>query len=165
MLRLTAPFALAVASLSAQTPIATITGAGYTPPLPIPAAPGQLVTLYVSGIGFPVSEPAFAPAGPLPTSLGGLFVTLVQTSGSTPVPILQVNAVLSCSGVPHNAPCAQLTAITVQMPFGLQPPYLLCTSPVSPPLFAYLSVSPTCSANPSMLNPTCITQPLSILTP
>ena len=141
MLRLLALFALAVASLSAQTPIATITGAGYTPPLPIPAAPGQLVTLYVSGIGFPVSEPAFAPAGPLPTSLGGLFVTLVQTSGSTPVPILQVNAVLSCSGVPHNAPCVQLTAVTVQIPFELQPPCLLCASPVSPPLFASSTVS------------------------
>ncbi len=78
--------AIAAASLSAQTPVTTIIGAGYTAPLPIPAAPGQIVTLFVSGIAFPASQPAFAPAGPLPTTLGGLIVTLLQGSAATPVP-------------------------------------------------------------------------------
>lgn len=104
----------------------TIVGAGYTPPAPLSVAPGQIVTLYVSGLGANFPTPVIAPAGPtLPMSLGGVSVTLLEfvlMGSAAPIPILDVRDVSTCPGGPisgFSINCGSVTAITVQLPSTL----------------------------------------------
>ena len=76
--------ALAILPAFAQTN--TVVGAGYSALVPLTVAPGQLVTLFVEGIGASLTQPVRAPSVPLPTVLAGISVTLKQFSSETPVP-------------------------------------------------------------------------------
>jgi uncharacterized protein (TIGR03437 family) len=81
---------------------------GYDPPAFV-VAPGDIVTLYVTGIGDRSS--AAAEELPLPTVLAGISVTLSQ--GPTPVPIFSVEPVFVGG--------SEATAVKVQIPYSLSP--------------------------------------------
>src|SRR5437879_3707163 len=57
----------------------TVFGAGYSLPVPINAAPGQILNLFVQGIGAGVTQRAAATSLPLPTVLAGISVRLTQS--------------------------------------------------------------------------------------
>jgi uncharacterized protein (TIGR03437 family) len=93
-------------------PPASIASAGYSMPRNlIQAAPGQVVSLMVYGLAYKQDVPFVASGFPLPTTLGGISVTLQQVNNAFPVPLLSVRQV--CSPVP----CQPLTVVTVQIPF------------------------------------------------
>ncbi len=110
----------------------TIVGAGYGSPVPINAAPGQVLTLFVQGIN-QVLTPAVRTTDPAwPTSLAGVSVTLLQGE-RIPVPILEVRPMPACGPpFPLEIPCGTITAITVQIPYELIPLCPLCLRPVGP---------------------------------
>jgi uncharacterized protein (TIGR03437 family) len=90
----------------------TIVGAGYLFPAPISVAPGQVITVFATGVGSTLTQPVFAGAGKLPTSLAGISVTLMQET-NIPAPILEVSPETTCSN------CGPMTAITIQIPYEL----------------------------------------------
>jgi uncharacterized protein (TIGR03437 family) len=98
----------------------TLVGAGYFDPAVIRVAPGQITTLFVTGLKT-VLQPVTASAAPLPITLAGISVTLEQLGiQPTPVPLLSIQQLSLCSNVssllPPPADCL-ITAITVQIPF------------------------------------------------
>ena len=116
--------------LAAQN--STIVGAGYGSPVPIKAAPGQVLTLFVQGIGKSLSQPVRAPDPAWPTSLAGISVVLVQET-KIPVPILEIRPITTCGPpFPLQIPCGAITAVTVQIPYGLFSLCPLCLRPVEP---------------------------------
>src|ERR1017187_5179553 len=104
------------ASGQSANPTGAIAGAGYLFPGPISIAPGQVITIFATGVPSPPTQPVFAGAGNLPTSLAGIGVTIVQAT-EIPAPILQV----SSGGC---AFCGTITAITIEIPYELQPPIM-----------------------------------------
>ena len=56
----------------AQSGAPVISSSGYSAPVPLTVAPGQLVTLFVPSFGGLVSASMKAPAGPLPNTLAGV---------------------------------------------------------------------------------------------
>jgi uncharacterized protein (TIGR03437 family) len=107
--------AAAISALGQSASPGAIIGAGYLFPTPINVAPGQVITLFAAGIGSSLTGPVYAPAGKLPTSLVGIGVTITQGT-NMPAPILEVRPVTTCTG------CGALTAITIQIPYGLFTP-------------------------------------------
>ncbi len=93
-----------------------VVGSGYVPPLPVTAAPGQLLTIYVQDIGANLTAPVDAQSVPLPTSLAGISVRFEQTVGPSPVelPLLSVFPVDSCENGP--AWCTHFIGIDLQVP-------------------------------------------------
>ena len=129
--------------LSAQN---VITGAGYLSPAPVSAAPGQVITLFVDGVGKSLTQPVRAPSGSWPTTLAGISVTLRQLSQQTvPVPIVEVRPMSTCptGSLPDPKPsCATLAAVTVQIPYELVPLCPLCLTPIAfPPPWLYVTES------------------------
>lgn len=117
-------------TLAAQTN--TVVGAGYTSPAPLYAAPGQVVTLFVDGIGKSLAQAVRAPDGAWPNSLADISVTLLQEA-KIPVPILEVRPIPTCPPpFGFQIPCGQITAVTVQIPYELIPLCPLCLRPVGP---------------------------------
>jgi uncharacterized protein (TIGR03437 family) len=118
--RLVVAAALTVGALSAQS---AVIGAGYSAPYPLKVAPGQLVTLFVSGIGATISSRVAATSLPLPYTLAGISVTIDELMNppllKEKVPLLAV------------APMSGVTAVTVQIPFGLRTSSFI--SPLIPP--------------------------------
>ena len=86
--------ASAVSGFPQSAPV--VTGAGYTLPAPVKVAPGQVLTIFVQGIGSGLTQPVRAPESTLPTSLAGISVTLEQGS-DRPVGILDVRPVSTCA--------------------------------------------------------------------
>ena len=142
-MRLLYGFFLPAACVFAQTS-ATV-GAGFTAPAPVSAAPGQILTFFVSGLGVTLTAPVRAPGGkPLPSSLAGISASLRQGGTDQPVPLLDVRPVSTCpAGTLPGASaitCATLTAVTVQIPYELVPLCPLCARPVAfPPPWIYFS--------------------------
>ncbi len=97
-------------------PTGAIAGTGYLPRGPIFIAPGQVITIFATGVPNPPAQPVFAGAGSLPTSLAGIGVTIVQEP-QIPARILEV------SSGPCGF-CGVITAITIQIPYELEPPVL-----------------------------------------
>jgi hypothetical protein len=60
--------------LGAQTP-AGVVSAGYKIPTPITVSPGQVITVFIHGIGAGLTQPVRAQSNPLPKSLAGITVT------------------------------------------------------------------------------------------
>jgi uncharacterized protein (TIGR03437 family) len=82
----------------------SITSTGYTPPAPVNAAPGQILTFFVDGAG-----------------TTGIKATLRQ-AGDKSVPILDTRLISSCPNlvsIPEQDLCVSLTAVTVQIPYEL----------------------------------------------
>jgi uncharacterized protein (TIGR03437 family) len=92
-----------------------ITGAGYVAPAPVSAAPGQVLTFFVDGVG-----------------TSGITAILHQ-GAAIPAPVIDVRSIPTCSGIAIPAPntCGALTAVTVQIPYELSVLCPLCLSPVS----------------------------------
>lgn len=78
----------ALSSLGHSASPNTIVGAGYALPTPLKVAPGQIVTVFATGVGSTLTEPVFAGGGKLPTSLAGISVTIRQGT-DIPAPIWQ----------------------------------------------------------------------------
>ena len=117
--------ASAVSGFPQSAPV--VTGAGYTLPAPVKVAPGQVLTIFVQGIGSGLTQPVRAPESTLPTSLAGISVTLEQGS-DRPVGILDVRPVSTCAPLSAAGTgvfpqpvsnCGRLTAVTVQIPFDI----------------------------------------------
>jgi hypothetical protein len=108
----------------------TLSGTGYTDPSIIRVAPGQITTLFVTGLKTVLSsQPVNATIVPLPTTLAGISVTLNQTgSQPTPIPLLAVQQMSVCSTGGAPPPASGLaadcfiTAITVRIPVELALP-------------------------------------------
>ena len=105
-----------------------VVGGGYSTPVPFPVAPGQVITLLVQGIGANLTQTIKAQGTPLPTTLGGISVTLRQTASvpfpqSAAVPLLEVDPhVSTCNDQPFFAgDCGRLTAISLQIPYEMNP--------------------------------------------
>ncbi|HKX00499.1 MAG TPA: hypothetical protein VJN43_22360 [Bryobacteraceae bacterium] len=98
--------------------------AGYTNPIPLRLSPGQVVTLYVAGIG-PLAKSVSATGLPLPLTLGGISVSMIQTYGPFgpfAVPLIHAVPFSTCLSTGFGTvPCAEGAAITVQIPFELIP--------------------------------------------
>jgi uncharacterized protein (TIGR03437 family) len=102
-----------------------IMGAGYRNPIPLRLAPGQVVTIFVAGVGH-LDKSLSATGLPLPASLGGISVLMTQSygpKGPISVPSMAVAPFNTClnPGTFGTLPCAKGAAITVQIPFELVP--------------------------------------------
>jgi uncharacterized protein (TIGR03437 family) len=110
-----------------------VVGSGYSAPYPIPVAPGQLVTIFVKGIGATLTSRASAAALPLPYDLAGISVTIDELmpppSLKEKVPILAVAPTRSTSLA--GAPEGIVTAVSVQIPYFLRTSSFI--SPLTPP--------------------------------
>src|SRR5260370_19135925 len=83
-------FLLACASAAGQSG-PTLTGSGYNFPANVRVAPGQITTLFVTGLKVALSsQPVKATSWPLPVTLSGISGTLTEAQGpqSMPVPVL-----------------------------------------------------------------------------
>jgi uncharacterized protein (TIGR03437 family) len=115
---------IAGVSLLAQPPDSLV-ASGYLLPTGATVAPGQVLRLFVQGVGTTLTGPVFAASVPLPTTLADISISVA----GLPVPIFAVAPVSSCAGTvfapdldlpgqqPHN--CGSFVAITVQVPFEM----------------------------------------------
>jgi uncharacterized protein (TIGR03437 family) len=139
--RLVGVAVLTTAMASAQT---VVLAAGYAAPYPIRVAPGQLLTFFVSGIANAPTSRVAAQSLPLPYSLAGISATIDELSDpplhNERVPLLAV------------APMGSVTAVSVQIPFGLRtssfiapdiPPPATMTLYVNGIAVASVSIAPT----------------------
>jgi hypothetical protein len=123
---------IALSPLFAQGP--TLAGTGFTDPSIIRVAPGQITTLFVTGLQTVLASSQInADVIPLPTKLAGISVTLNET---TPLPLLSIQQMSVCntappvpppppSSPPPSSPASPdclITAITLQIPFDLPLP-------------------------------------------
>ena len=101
----------------------TVFGAGYSFPAPVNAAPGQILNLFVQGIGANLTQKVGATSLPLPAVLAGISVQLRQGPQSTAVPLFAVRPISTCltGAVVSGSTCGQYTAVTVQIPYELVP--------------------------------------------
>jgi uncharacterized protein (TIGR03437 family) len=91
-----------------------ITSAGYLPPAPVSAAPGQILTFFVDGVG-----------------TTKITATLRQGS-DIPVPVIDVRSVSTCPSlvsIPEQNLCGTITAVTVQIPYEV---FTLCPACLRP---------------------------------
>jgi len=91
--------------------------AGYSRLIPVNVAPGQVVTVFVHGIGESVNTRVAANGVPLPTSLAGVSAVLTQ-GVPIPVPLIAVEPVTTCVN-PTQAGCGSYLAVTLQIPFNI----------------------------------------------
>lgn len=115
---------MSLGSLFGQNP--SVVGAGYSIPGIIRVSPGQITTVFVSGLKPDLTKPQRATSLPLPTSLAGISVTINQSSPkqSFVAPILIVEQLNNCSNggapPPPTIPSDCLIgAITIQIPYEL----------------------------------------------
>lgn len=136
--RLTSLYLVALSHAFGQTG-STLVGAGYGPPPVASIAPGQVLTLWVTGLKVISESPVSAATLPLPTELSGISVSLTQNdnrafSASFPVPLLSIEQTNGCSDSLAIPECI-VTGITVQIPFEL------IVDPFTSPPFTQLAVS------------------------
>jgi uncharacterized protein (TIGR03437 family) len=99
----------------------SIVGAGYqTPARPI-VAPGEVRTLFVPGLNTRLSTPQVATVVPLPKSLAGISVGLQQGNQSYTAPLFRIQQTNFCLDATSTAAECGVTAITIQVPFEIQP--------------------------------------------
>jgi len=112
-------FCLSVAAASAQN--GAVVGAGYHTFAPVLVAPGQVITVFVTGIGN-VTKKSSAGTLPLPTTLAGISATLTELGPIIAAPILSVFPFSACvNNILAPQPCGTITAVTLQIPFELLP--------------------------------------------
>jgi uncharacterized protein (TIGR03437 family) len=161
--------------LPAQQP-SVITSVGYSSPRPIAVAPGQVITLFVHTTQTSLNAPALADLSqPLPSSLAGLSVGLKQTFATLEqaVPLISAAPVTRCTAV-NPVVCSSFIALTVQIPFELQPSLEDPRLPASfaalvvyengvagdplqlNPVLARLHVVTTCDSTDVNVNPPCV---------
>lgn len=115
-----------------QVPFSAIPS-GYGLPTGMTVAPGQVLRLFVQGVGANLTQPVFATSLPLPTTLAGISIRFQENgsgAGATPtlLPLFAVAPFSACSGTvydilnfefspPTPYPCGSIAAITLQIPF------------------------------------------------
>jgi hypothetical protein len=99
----------------------TVAWPGYTRPGPIPVAPGQILTFFVTGIQASLSAPVVAASLPLPLSLAGISVTIRSPSQSYEAPLFSVAPMDPCTPAETGGPGCPVTAITIQAPYEISP--------------------------------------------
>jgi uncharacterized protein (TIGR03437 family) len=119
------------AQSTTQSPV--IGGAGYAFPVPLPVAPGQVITLFVQGANTTLTAPVRATNTPWPTTLAGVKVIYTQGSAE-PAPILEVRPISTCLGIPLSSGslCGTILAVTAQLPFQMLTLCPLCGRPDIP---------------------------------
>lgn len=85
--------ALFTCAASAQV---TLIGAGYENPAIVGLVPGQVTTLFVSGLSLRFPSPVFALSAPLPTALGGISVRFQQGANSYFFAIFSIKQTQTC---------------------------------------------------------------------
>jgi uncharacterized protein (TIGR03437 family) len=126
------PIVIVLAGTAFAQSVAPVIGSsGYSAPVPLTVAPGQLVTLFVPGFGSVMSGPMKAPAAPLPNTLAGVSAVFRQGSDQ-PLPIFEVQPIKACTALnpPANS-CGSILAVTVQIPFNIETVCPLCLRPIS----------------------------------
>ncbi|MEZ5401647.1 MAG: hypothetical protein R2729_18380 [Bryobacteraceae bacterium] len=121
LLLLALPVTGCMATAQAQIPVLVgpaIVGAG-THPEPLYLSPGQIITVYATGIGDKVTERIRATSQPWPTELSGISAELIGP-GWKPA-IGQVEPLATCPewGIIPNLRCGRLLAVTLQVPFEI----------------------------------------------
>jgi uncharacterized protein (TIGR03437 family) len=120
IIRASAAVFFTIAFVKAQVP--TIIGGGYHIPFAVSAAPGQVMTFFVAGVGKRLTQEPLVASAPLPVSLAGIEVTLHQEVEPVKVSVPIIGAMLmdSC-GLTRSALCngTRIAALTVQIPFEL----------------------------------------------
>jgi uncharacterized protein (TIGR03437 family) len=129
-------FCLSVAVVLAQSRGAVV-GAGYNLIAPVPVSPGQVITVFVTGVGN-AKQKVLAGSPSLPLTLGGISASLVQGTVTIPVPVLAVFPFNACQSNPTGVPCGTATGVTLQIPFEL---YVNIPGSLRPTLLTYLQVS------------------------
>jgi uncharacterized protein (TIGR03437 family) len=117
---------------------AAVVGAGYNAIAPVSVAPGQVITVFVTGVGN-VTQKTTAGKPPLANALAGITAVLVQGATIIPSPILAVFPLQDCQFTLPGVKCASVTAVTVQVPFELHANIPGSLSPVA--FLDYLQVS------------------------
>src|SRR5260370_20797728 len=104
----------AFAQSSGKQPV--LAGAGYSFPVPLSVAPGQIITLFVESVDTQLTAPVRATGTPLPSSLGGVSVTYRQSS-DRPALILEVKPGSTFFALPPSiGASAAIFVVTPQIP-------------------------------------------------
>ncbi len=116
----------------------TVVGAGFVSPVPIPAAPGEILTIHVTGLSG-LNQPVAAASVPLPSTLAGISITMTQgaTGATIPVPLFAAFPVSTCADA-QTAGCSQFVGITLQIPYELAPNGPFSARPPNP---AHLAIT------------------------
>ena len=103
---------------------AVVVGVGYSNPISLNFAPGEIITFFIEGIGRDLPSGVSATTLPLPSSLAGISATLdFGVALKLQVPIISVYPLSSCPPGISTPRCGgSYTAVRVQIPFG---PYLV----------------------------------------
>jgi len=100
----------------------TLVGLSYSLPSSAAFAPGQIMTLQVTGLKTVLTSPVRASQTPLPTVLAGISLTLNQTTrlgvASVPIPLIAIQQTNQCDSSAASADC-MVTSITGQIPFEM----------------------------------------------
>jgi len=116
---------------------AVVVGGGYDAISPLSVAPGQVITIQVTGVGN-VTQKVTAGSLSLPKKLAGISALLMQGDIGSPAPILAVFPLKACpDGIPQ-LQCSSVTGVTLQIPFELSPNIPGSLRPV---FLTYLQVS------------------------
>lgn len=124
-----------------------VTGVGYTLPAPVNVAPGQILTVFVQGVGSALTQRIHADGNTLPTSLAGISATVTQGS-ERPAGIVEVRPVFTCSAAAISGTglfpqpvtnCGRLTAVTLQIPFNILTLCAFCS--MTPQVFVPTTLS------------------------
>ena len=120
-----------LAQSTVQQPI--VSQAGYSFPVPLSVAPGQLITLFVQGVNTQLTAPVRATTTPLPTMLAGVSVNYHQGTDQAGA-MLEVRPISTCLGIPppSGSTCGTILAVTVQLPFQMLTLCPLCARPDIP---------------------------------
>ncbi len=101
----------------------TVFAAGYVFPVSPYVAGGEIVSLFVQGVGDRLTGPVVATSLPLPTVLAGISVTLssLLAPSSVAVPIVSVVPVRTCLNPPDPlaSTCSKYVAVRIQLPENL----------------------------------------------
>jgi uncharacterized protein (TIGR03437 family) len=145
----------------------TVVGSKYAPQRGLQVAPGQVVTVLLTGLKtvFPASAPVQrATTVPLPTQLAGISAAVQQTgTSSRALPVLAVQQIDQCALTDNSAPTPDcvVTALSVQIPSDLVVPNPLAESPFV--LVSQLMISENGATSRSFnINP--VTQNVHIVT-
>jgi hypothetical protein len=100
-----------------------VVGSGPYYPVPIQAAPGEVVTFYVTGLQLRLDEPLYAEGPQLPEALGGISVIIRdhRESKNYIAPILSIKAYSNCTGLDKTDPACLTFGVTAQVPLELSP--------------------------------------------
>jgi uncharacterized protein (TIGR03437 family) len=142
-----APLLCACAAVVSAQSNGVVVGAGYNLVAPVSVAPGQVITVFVTGVGN-VTQKITAGMPPLPLTLGGISAKVLQASTATPVPILAVFPFNACLAGAPPPPCGTVTGVTVQIPFEI---YVHIPGTLAPEVITYLQVSDAAGNTGSVL--------------